>query len=82
MLPFLKSKQEGAMSGPVDILERVPDDGSEELSMLDAVADDMIDAIHKKDKSLLKSALEALCEYIKEEDEEQDESLTNKDHES
>lgn len=82
MLPFLKSKKEGSMSGPVDVIEREPDEGSEELDVLDAVVDDMMDALHNKDKSLLKSALEALCEYIREEDEKQDESLTNKDHES
>jgi hypothetical protein len=75
MLPFLKNKQEGSISGPVEVIEREPDEGSESFGMLDAVVDDMLDALGKRDKKLLKSALEALCEYIREEDITQDEQL-------
>ncbi len=64
MLPFLKNKQEGAMAEPV-----------EDFGTLDAVAQDMMDAFDKKDKGLLKSALQSLCDYVKAEDVEQDQSL-------
>lgn len=79
MLPFLKNKQEGSMSGPVEVIEREPDEGADGFEMLDAIAEDLLSAMEKKDKGLLKAALESLCEYIREEDEEQDESLTNKE---
>lgn len=72
MLPFLKDKKEGGMSGPVET-KKMGDD-SESYDMLDAIAEDMIQALHKKDKELLKGALEALVEHIKAEDEIQDES--------
>lgn len=64
MLPFLKNKQEASMASD-------PDD-AEGFSTLDAVCDDMFQAIDKKDKGLFKSALEALCDYIRAEDLEQD----------
>jgi hypothetical protein len=79
MLPFLKNKKEGAMSGPIESIEREHDEGHEPFEALDAVVDDMLEAMHSKNKSLLKSALEALCEYIQDKDEEQDEQLTNKE---
>lgn len=72
MLPFLKNKQEGSMSGPVEVKDM--SDG--EFHMMDAIVEDMIEAVHKKDKGLLKSALEALVEHIKDMDQVQDESLT------
>jgi hypothetical protein len=75
MLPFLKNKLEGSASGPVETIEREPDEGAEQFDLLDAVAEDMLTAIETKDKKLLKSALEALLEHIQEEDKEQD-SLT------
>lgn len=72
MLPFLKNKQEGASSSPMETIERKSDDGEESFGMLDAIAEDLIDAVHKKDKHLLKSCLEALIEHIQDEDEIQD----------
>lgn len=75
MLPFLKNKQEGSMSSPVEVIERKPDEGSGAFEMLDAVAEDMFEAFEKKDKSLLKSALEALVDHIQMMDEKQDASL-------
>ena len=75
MLPFLKNKKEGAMSGPVEVIEREPDEGAESFEMLDAVAEDLLMGIEKKDKNLLKSALEALVEHIQAADEEQDEKM-------
>ena len=49
--------------------------GDENYDMLDAIAEDMIMALDKKDTSMLKDALGALCDYIKEEDIEQDEEM-------
>lgn len=70
MLPFLKDRHEGAMSGPVESIKREPD--GESFEMLDAIVDDMLEAFHKKDKKLLKGALEALVEHIQDQDEVQD----------
>jgi hypothetical protein len=77
MLPFLKNKQEGSMAGPVETIEREPDEGSDSFGMMDAIAEDILDAIASKNKASLKSALEALCEHIQDMDEEQDEKLTH-----
>lgn len=71
MLPFLKHRQEGGTSGPVEKVERKPDDGAG-MDMLDAVAGDMITAIEKKDQVLLKSALEAFAEHLQDMDQKQD----------
>jgi len=67
MLPFLKNKQEGSMAES--------EDESDSFGTLDAIAQDMMEAFDKKDKSLLKAALESLCDYLKEEDVEQDQLL-------
>lgn len=72
MLPFLKNKQEASMSEGDE-----PEESS--FGTLDAVCEDMLQAFQSKDKSLLKQALEALCEYLRSEDEAQDQSLTNKE---
>ncbi len=71
MLPFLKKEHEGSAS--------MPSEEATGYGLLDAVAEDMYEAFEKKDKKLFKSALEAFCEYIKEEDTKQDQSLTNKE---
>lgn len=72
MLPFLKNRDDGAGVGPVEKVERKPDDDAVGFDMLEAVADDLLKAIEKKDKGLLKEALAALCEHIKDLDAEQD----------
>jgi hypothetical protein len=71
MLPFLKNKQEASVVGDED----EPDD----FGAIDAVAHDIMEAVETKNKALLKSALGALCDYIKAEDQEQDSSLTNEE---
>lgn len=71
MLPFLKNRDDGVGVGPIETIERKPDDG-DSFDMLDAVAEDLLAAIEKKDKKLLKAALAALCEHIQDEDEAQD----------
>ena len=75
-LPFMKNK-EGGMAGPIEVKEREPD--HEEYELLDAVAEDIMAAIEGKNHAMLKEALEALCEYIKEEDEQQDQDLIEMD---
>lgn len=74
MLPFLKNRDEGGMSGPAEVVERKPDDDGE-YDMLDAIAEDLLSAVEKKDKSLLKSALSALCEHLQSMDSQQDQSM-------
>jgi hypothetical protein len=73
MLPFLKNKEATVQSNAEDeALMRKPDDG-EPYEALDAIVDDMAAALPGANKKLLKSALESLCEYIRQEDQEQDE---------
>ncbi len=74
-IPFLKRKLEPNIAGDEDTIGRKPD--SSEYEMLDAIAEDMMEAWDRKDKELLKAALESLCDYIAEEDEEQDEETNN-----
>lgn len=73
-LPFLKNQKEGSMSSEVE--SEVKDFGA-----LDAVVDDLESGmgIKFKDKALLKSALESLVEFLKIEDEEQDQQLLDKE---
>lgn len=71
MLPFLKDRDEGGMSAPAEVIKR-SSDGDESFEMLDAIVEDMLEAFNRKDKKLLKGALEALMEHIREEDEYQD----------
>ncbi len=70
-LPFLKDK-EGGVSMDSSPIERKPD-GEESFEMLDAIVEDLMDSITKKDKKLLKATLEALCDYIMDIDTIQDE---------
>lgn len=73
MLPFLKHKDDVAVSMPVETVEREHDEGFDALA---AVADDILMAVERKDKALLKDALSALCEHLKDMDEQQDEGMT------
>lgn len=72
MLPFRKKQDDGVGVGPLEVLERKPDEEGEDFSMLDAVAEDLLMAIEKKDKKLLREALKSLCMHIQDMDEEQD----------
>lgn len=59
MLPFLKNKQEGSMSGPVEPIKREHD---EDYDMLESAAEDLISAVHSKDVKAVASALKAAFE--------------------
>jgi hypothetical protein len=74
MMPFLKKRQDGAMMDPDDPIKRKPDGGeeAEDFGIIDAVAEDIMEATSKNDVGLLKAALRSLCEYIQDEDQEQD----------
>lgn len=72
MLPFLKNNNDAAAVGPVEVEVREHDDG---FDMLDAVAEDLLMAFEKKDKAMLKSALQALCDHIADLDVKQDEQM-------
>lgn len=72
MLPFLKNRDDGVGVGPVETLKR---DHDEQFDLLSAVAVDLLAAVEKKDKKLLKEALELLCMHIQDMDSEQDERM-------
>jgi hypothetical protein len=71
MIPFLKTKNNADVGIPIkaDIIHV---DNHDEYNLLDAVVEDIFEAFLKKDKRMLKMALEALIDHIKEEDEIQD----------
>lgn len=71
MLPFLKNRSDGA-STPVETKEREHDEG---FDTLDAIVDDLLDAVESKDKGLLKAALSAFADHIQSQDAEQDQTL-------
>ncbi len=83
MLPFLKKKKAMVATNAEDeSLKRKPDDGSEPFEMLDAVCEDMMDAIHNKNHKLLRFALrEVFGEDIQDMDEEQDEQTLDEEQE-
>lgn len=74
MMPFLKKRQEATNSDPDDPIKRKPDGGedAESFGILDAIAEDMMEATSKNDKALMKAALTSLCDHIRDEDQEQD----------
>jgi hypothetical protein len=71
MLPFAKNRDDGVAAGPVETKARGHDDS---FDLLDAVAEDMLMALERKDKPRLKAALEALISHIQDLDETQDET--------
>ncbi len=73
MIPFLKKKQEAAISTPVDEVKMRKPDEDAEFELLDVIAEDLMDAIEHRNVNALKQCLLALVEHIKEEDEIQDE---------
>ena len=58
MLPFLKHNQDAAASGPIDKMERKPDEGAE-YDVLESAAEDLIHAVHSKDVKAATAALRA-----------------------
>jgi hypothetical protein len=75
--PFQKHK-ETSVSVPSDHIRMGKDKDEEqdyEFDMLDAVAEDMLSAVERKDKRMLKAALQSLCDHLMMIDEDQDEKL-------
>ncbi len=74
MLPFLRESKEGAaIAQPIQKM-KVGD--KDDYDLLDAVADDMLDAFKAGDRGLLKQALESFKEHLQAEDEEQDAQIS------
>lgn len=73
-LPYLKNRDDGVGVGPIETLERKPDE-DQDFDMLDAVAEDMMDAFKKSDKKALKEALQAFVDHIQTADEAQDAAM-------
>ncbi|MES2347843.1 MAG: hypothetical protein V4641_09780 [Pseudomonadota bacterium] len=74
MLPFLKNRDDGVGTGPVETVQRKPDE-PKEYDTLDAVAEDLLAAVEKKDLPLIKAALASLCEYVRDQDMQQDQNM-------
>ena len=63
MLPFLKKNQEASASGPIESQKREPDEDADR-DMLEVAAQDLMDALHKKDAKALAAALRAAFELF------------------
>lgn len=61
MLPFLKHKQEGSISAPVETVER-KSDHEEEYDGLESAAEDLIQAMNEGNAKAVASALRAAFE--------------------
>jgi hypothetical protein len=69
-LPFLKNKFKKQGGGSVIVAKTM--DKTDEESIIDGVAQEFLDAVHKKDIKSLRAALHALVQYIQTQDEIQD----------
>ena len=70
-LPFLKNKKEASASAPVESIQRKPDEEANEYDVLEAAAEDLMNAIYSKDVKAIAAALKAafqLCETSEEEE--------------
>ena len=63
MLPFLKKNQEASGSGPIESVQRKPDDGAE-YDALESAAEDLCHAIKSDDYKGAASALRAAFELM------------------
>jgi hypothetical protein len=72
MLPF--KKQEAAISGPVETVQREPDE-PKMMELIDFIAEDMIEAIKKGDREALADCLMVFMDHMRMMDEEQDEAM-------
>jgi hypothetical protein len=60
LLPFLKHKQDGSMSAPVESVEREPDEGADDdYDSLESAAEDLCKAVHANDYKAVAAALRA-----------------------
>lgn len=64
MLPFLKRNKEASASAPVESVERKPDEGAEEFDSMESAAQDLCDAVEKKDIKAVAAALRAAFELM------------------
>lgn len=71
MLPYLRQKQEGSASAPIEAIERKPDEGAAEYDVLESAAEDLCKAIESKDYKAAASALRAAFELLESEPHEE-----------
>lgn len=75
-LPFLKNKKNQGGGGPYEVARKSDDnlraDNQMENDLMDQVADELLQAIETKNKTMLRDALKALVLHIQDEDAEQD----------
>ena len=63
MLPFHKLNKDASAAGPVEKVERKPDEESE-YDPLHAAADDLIEAVHSKNTKNVAMAIRAAFELL------------------
>ncbi len=59
MIPFLRKTQEASASAPVEHVRREPDEETEDIDGLTVAAQDLCDAVHKRDYKAVAEALKA-----------------------
>jgi hypothetical protein len=74
MLPMLKRNKEASASGPIESVERKPDQ-EPEFDSMEAAAQDLCDAIHSKDMKAIAAALRAAFELMESQPHEEGEHV-------
>jgi hypothetical protein len=64
MLPFLKQKQEGSASSPVESVKREPDEDGQEYDSLESAVADLFDAYKSMDNKAGAAALRAAFDIL------------------
>ena len=72
MLPWLKKQKDASASAPVESVEREPD-GDEEFEPLETVAEELCQAIEKKDYGAIAEALRSAFGLLESEPHEEGE---------
>ena len=65
MLPFLKRKEEVGMSGPIEKVERKPDDDAgDDLDYLEGCMSELSEALKSGDHKAAAEAFRAACQIV------------------
>lgn len=75
MLPFLKRNHEASASGPVESIERKPDNPEEEYDLLEGVSEDLCDALEAKDYKRVAMCLRSAFQILESEPHEEGEHI-------
>ena len=74
MIPFLKHSKEASSSGPIESIERKPDN-EEEYDSMESAAEELCNAVHAKDIKAIAAALRSAFEMCDSQPHEEGEQI-------